>query len=244
MKNSRNLIIGAVALVLVVCLALGGALVTGRFHAEPQSAQSAVAESLGGKDQAGVSSAQSSSEKLVTAGENDAGDSSNSAVEERAGNTVAQVPATTPVGEGTSAGVVSSGASSETTPTDEPASDSGSSSPVAPVGDRAVWGPVTPVGPGVVGPTLSGGPTISSPTWSCGSKIILSVTATDPNGVARVWGSYYVAGSKFSFTSSNASGTTWSTTIIAGSDPVTSLVVWAQDTRGENSSLAIGTLCA
>ena len=116
---------------------------------------------------------------------------------------------------------------------------------MSPTGDRASWGPVTTVSPVADIPLLDRGPTLSSPTWSCGSKIIFSVTATDPNGVVSVWGSYYVGGTKQSFTSSNASGNVWSTTIIAGSGvPVTGLVVYAKDGAGNNAYLAVGTLCA
>ncbi len=92
---------------------------------------------------------------------------------------------------------------------------------------------------------LDSGPSISSPSWWCGTKIIFSVTVTDPNGVVSVWGSYYVGGSKQSFTASNSSGNVWSTTIITGSDlSLTGLVVYAKDGSGNNANLAVGSICA
>lgn len=124
-------------------------------------------------------------------------------------------------------------------------SASSSGSDPAPVGDRAEWGPVTPVGPGEIAPVLSGGPTITSPSWSCGTKVILTVTVSDPNGVARVWGSYYIGGSKQGFTSSNPSGNVWSTTILNGDElPITGLVVYAKDGVGTNANLSLATICA
>lgn len=123
-------------------------------------------------------------------------------------------------------------------------SASSSDSDPAPVGDPAEWGPVTPAGPGEIAPVLIGGPTITSPSWSCGTKVILRVTVEDPNGVARVWGSYYIGGSKQGFTASNSSGYVWSTTILNGDElPITGLVVYAKDGLGTNANLSLATIC-
>lgn len=60
-----------------------------------------------------------------------------------------------------------------------------------------------------------------------------------------MYGSYYVGGAKQGFSSSNSSGNVWSTTLVVGTGvPVTSLVVWAKDSMGNTTSLAVGSLCA
>lgn len=246
MIKSRLLILGAAAVSLTGALALGAVGIANLGASQTQVIPSAAAaavtsstgERVGGQSETQVSFGEESeptagqADELLEKAPQPNTDETllESSGREPSPNTDAPANVEVPVaGEPSSRGEVSS-----SEPTDPP----------APVEDRAVWTPVTPIQPEEEFPLLNGGPILSSPTWSCGSKIIFSVTAVDPNAVVRVWGSYYVGRSKTSFNSSNSSGNIWSTTIFSGADPVTSLVVYAKDGAGNSTTLAVGSLCA
>ena len=248
MKNTRTLIITAVAVVLVGALALGGFILTrGSSDSQASGQERSVSSSVRG----GRSNTTNPVVSDRTEGSNGSvsiegvSDAASSVTDEPApGSASTSGSASTGTSESSSASSGTAGSAEGAGSAGSGSSSSGGGSPVSPVGDRATWGPVTGVSPVIDFPMLDSGPSISSPTWSCGSKIIFSVTVTDPNGVVNVWGSYYVGGSKQSFTASNSSGNVWSTTIITGSGlPLNSLVVYAKDGAGNNANLAVGTVC-
>lgn len=245
--TKKTSVIGAAAVLAVCILAVGGL-----FAVRASSGSQAAASSDGVSATASSASGSSAKQSSTPSSNRDRDDVevggsgvSSSSIDS------ASVPAVPTdaviVNDSSSTGTiersVSSGSSES--PSGGVESESDGSSVPSPAGVRASWGPVTPVGPGVVAPTLGGGPFITSPAWSCGSKIILSVTVTDPNGVASVWGSVYVNGAKQGFTMSSSGGNVWSTTILNGdAGAVTSLVVYAKDGAGNNESLAIGAICS
>lgn len=243
MNRTRKIIITVGAFALVAVIAVGGLLITrssGSQAADDHTTRSSSVHG-GGRSTAPLASPSVRSEDstgIATSGVTSG--SASPVIDDARGASTSSAGATT-----SPSGSIDAGSPpADGGPAGGSPSSSGAS-PVSPAGDRASWGPVTTVSPVADIPLLDLGPTLSSPIWSCGSKIIFSVTATDPNGVVSVWGSYYVGGTKQSFTSSNASGNVWSTTIIAGSGvPVTGLVVYAKDGAGNNANLAVGTLCA
>ena len=230
MKNSRNVVLGVIAVLLVGTLALAGFLAT---RSSTSSTESNASENV-----RSASSRTSQRTTGVNAADLNTSTAASGLAQAADGSSSSDFGSSNPPsGDWTSAPAPSS-----ETPETGSSSTGGTSSPSS---DRGVWGPAVPIVPDGGVAWFAAGPTLSSPIWTCGSKVIVSITAEDPNGVVSVWGSYYIDGSKHSFTAATPGSNVWSATILNWSfRPVTGLVVYAKDGLGNNSSLSVATLCA